>query len=264
MQTVTRSTSRTGGVLARHRAALVTITFWGAVLAAWQFLPPALSLKEWVLPNLSEVVRAGAHSHAELGTALKTTAIGAFGGFVVGNLAGFVAAVAVASSAAVSRVLLPMSLGIRSIPIIALTPFLTLLLGRGAATVITIAALIVFFPTLVNGVLGLRSVEQEALELMRVLNASWWQVFWRLRLPSALPALFAAFRVAAASSVLGVLVAEWVTSANGLGYLILQSGVQFEAALMWAGVILSTALAAVAFGLIAYAEKRLLPWQPQA
>jgi NitT/TauT family transport system permease protein len=128
--------------------------------------------------------------------------------------------------------------------------------------VITISALIVFFPTLVNGVLGLRSVEDESLELMRVLNASWWQVFWRLRLPAALPALFAAFRVAAAACVLGALVAEWVASGSGLGYLILQSGVQFEVPLMWSGVLLSTAMAVFAFGLISYAERRLVSWQP--
>jgi NitT/TauT family transport system permease protein len=194
---------------------------------------------------------------------VKTTAIGAFSGFVLGNAAGFAAAVAIGSSVTVSRIVLPISLGIRSIPIIALTPFLTLLLGRGHLTVAVISALIVFFPTLVNGVLGLRSVDEQSLELMRVMNASWWQVFWRLRLPAALPALFAAFRVAAASSVLGALVAEWVASGSGLGYVILQSGVQFEVALMWSAVILSTAMAAVAFSLIAYAEKRLLTWQPQ-
>jgi NitT/TauT family transport system permease protein len=253
---------RPARTLGRHRTGLVTIAFMAAVVAAWQLLPPLFSVKEYVLPTPSEIVRAGASEHTQLLSGLKTTAIGAFGGFVAGNLAGVAVAIAVASSVTVSRVLLPMSLVVRSIPIIALTPFLTLLIGRGHATVITISALIVFFPTLVNGVLGLRSVEDESLELMRVLNASWWQVFWRLRLPAALPALFAAFRVAAAACVLGALVAEWVASGSGLGYLILQSGVQFEVPLMWSGVLLSTAMAVFAFGLISYAERRLVSWQP--
>jgi NitT/TauT family transport system permease protein len=241
----------------------VTVVFLGGLVAAWQLLVPAFSVPQYVLPTPGQIVRAGASSHRALLDGLKATAAGAFTGFVVGNAVGFAAAVAVASSATASRVILPMALGIRSIPIIALTPFLTLLLGRGLVTVTAISALIVFFPTLVNGVLGLRSVPDPALELMRVMNASPWQVFWRLRLPTALPDFFSAFRVAAASSVLGALVAEWVASGNGLGQLILQSSVQFDVALMWSAVFTSTLLAVVAFGLVGWAEKRLVSWQPQ-
>jgi NitT/TauT family transport system permease protein len=246
-----------------HRGVLLSLLFAVAVVAAWQLLPPLLGVAEYVLPTPTEIVRAGWDAHSQLLTGLRTTAVGAFGGFVVGNFAGFTLAVVVAASSTASRVLLPMSLVVRSIPIIALAPFLTLLFGRGHATVITIAALIVFFPTLVNGVLGLQSVEADALELMRVMNAPWWQVLWRLRLPAALPSLFAALRVAAASSVLGALVAEWVASGSGLGYLILQSGVQFEVPLMWSAVVLSTAMAALAFAVVSYAERRLVTWQPQ-
>jgi NitT/TauT family transport system permease protein len=218
----------------------------------------------YVLPTPAEIARAAATSHHALLAGLKETALGAFTGFVAGNVGGFLGAVAIAASLTASRVVLPMAVAVRSIPIIALTPFLTLLLGRGLVTVMTISALIVFFPTLVNGVHGLRSTEQAALELMHLLNAPRWEVFWRVRLPTALPALFAAFRIAAASSVLGALVAEWVASGSGLGQLILQSGVQFEVPLMWSGVVVSTLLAVVAFGLVSWAERRLLAWHPQS
>src|SRR5438128_8519438 len=106
------------GLLPGHRTLLVTLIFAGAVVAAGQFIPPAFSVPEYVFPTPSEIVRAGSHSHATLLGGLKATAIGAFGGFLLGNLGGFAAALAIASSVTVSRVLLPMSLALRSIPII--------------------------------------------------------------------------------------------------------------------------------------------------
>jgi NitT/TauT family transport system permease protein len=254
----------TVALLIRHRTVLVGLAFLVAAIGLWQLLVPAFAVPRYVLPTPAEIARAAVDSRDVLLTGLEKTVLGAFTGFVAGNVAGFLAAVAIASSVTASRVLLPMAVGIRSIPIIALTPFLTLLLGRGLVTVMTISGLIVFFPTLVNGVLGLRSTEAAALELMRVLNAPWWEVFWRLRLPTALPALFAAFRVAAASCVLGALVAEWVASGSGLGQLILQSSIEFEAPLMWSGVVVSTLLAIVAFGIVSWAEKRVVGWQPQS
>ena len=254
----------TMALLVRHRTLLVSLGLVAVAIGLWQLLVPAFAVPRYVLPTPAEIARAAVKSHHVLLAGLEKTAVGAFTGFVAGNVAGFLAAVAMASSLTASRVVLPMAVGIRSIPIIALTPFLTLLLGRGLVTVMTISALIVFFPTLVNGVLGLRSTEESALELMRVLNAPWWEVFWRVRLPTALPALFAAFRVAAASCVLGALVAEWVASGSGLGQVILQSGVQFEVPLMWSGVVVSTLLAIVAFSVVSWAEKRVVGWQPQS
>lgn len=242
--------------------AIATLAFGLVVFGGWELALALASVPDYILPAPSEIVRAAVDEHGRLVDALGTTAIGAFGGFVVGNLAGVAAAVAITASQTAARVIQPIAVGIRAVPIIALTPFLTLLLGRGLVTVTTIAALIVFFPTLVNGVLGFRSVAPSALELMSVINASRPQVFWHVRFPAALPYLFSAFRVAAPSSVLGAMVAEWVASGEGLGYLILQAGVSFDVALMWSAVLLSTALAALAFTATARAERVLVPWQP--
>src|SRR5712691_3012535 len=95
-----------GGFLARHLALVATLAFSGAIVAAWQFLPPAFSVPEYVLPTPAEIARASASSQGTLLNGLKSTAIGAFGGFVAGNLAGFAAAVAIASSVTSSRVIL--------------------------------------------------------------------------------------------------------------------------------------------------------------
>ena len=87
-----------------------------------------------------------------------------------------------------------------------------------------VAAIIIFFPTMINTVLGLRSVPPEALELMAVANASRLEVLWRVRLPTALPYAFSGLQVGAATCILAAMVAEWVTTGTGLGYLILQAG----------------------------------------
>jgi NitT/TauT family transport system permease protein len=218
------------------------------ILGAWFAVKYLAQPSDTVLPTPVSVAEAAWEDRSTLWSATRTTLVGALGGFVVGNLVGILGALAVAASATAARVVLPMALMIRVIPVIALAPFLTLALGQGTGTIVAISALLVFFPTLINGVLGLRSVRTETLELMSVMNASRWEVFRRVRARAALPHLFAAFQVGAPACILGAMVAEWVTSSEGLGFLILQSGVQFDVELMWAGGVVATLLGLFAFG----------------
>lgn len=241
---------------ARLRSALPGAVAAVLVLGLWFAVKLVARPSDLVLPSPPAVAEAAVSRSDELLGATAYTLVGAFGGFVAGNLVGILGALLVAASTTAARVVLPMALVVRVVPVIALAPFLTLALGQGRATIVAIAGLIVFFPTLVNGVLGLRSVSRETLELMEVIDASRWDVFRRVRLPAALPYLFSAFQVGAASCILGAMVAEWVTSGNGLGYLILQSGVQFDVALMWAGVLVATLLALVAFGVTGWLARR--------
>ncbi|WP_320671369.1 ABC transporter permease [Patulibacter defluvii] len=252
MSTATVATARPNP-LRRMLPSLIAAT---VVIGAWFLVKAIAQPADDVLPAPLDVLREAGNQSSTLWDATKTTLIGAFGGFVAGNLIGIVGALLVAASATAARVVLPLALVIRVIPVIALAPFLTLALGSGSATVIAISALIVFFPTLVNGVLGFRSVPREMLELMEICGAGGWEVFRRVRIPAALPYLFSAFQVGAAACILGAMIAEWVTSSEGLGYLILQSGVQFDIELMWAGVVLAALLALIAFGLTGWLARR--------
>lgn len=234
------------------------------VLVVWELAVRLLDIPTFVLPAPSAIAVAfRAESAAIAAAAWETTAVVVLG-FLAGNLVGFVAAVAIASSPVLARTLLPLALGIRSVPIIALAPFLTLYLGRGAVAITTVTALIVFFPTLVNGVLGLRSADPRAVELLHLLDAGWWTQLVRLRLPASLPSLFAALRISAPSAVLGALIAEWVVSGGGLGYLILASSINARTAVMWAAVVAATLLAGAAFAAVSALERRLVPWAPDA
>ncbi len=139
-----------------------------------------------------------------------------------------------------------------------------LLLGNGMEPKIAIAALICFFPTLVNMVRGLENVNPQSLELMRVLSASKTEIFFKLRLLNAVPYLFSALKIAASTAVIGSIVGEWIGSTVGIGALIIQSTYNFDTAMLYATVIVGSAFSVAFFLVISLAERLVVRWQPPA
>jgi NitT/TauT family transport system permease protein len=262
--TVTTPSTQASRTPSRAAGPLVTVAFTIALLLLWQAATVVLAIPSFILPSPTAIAVAGWENRAVLGEATVETASAVAAGFLVGNLGGLLGAIAIASSPAVARTAMPLALGIRSVPIIALAPFLTLYLGRGPVAITTVTALIVFFPTLINGVFGLRSVDPRSMELFHVLHVGWFTTLLRLRLPAALPSIFAALRISAPSAVLGAMIAEWVVSGGGLGYLILSASISARTALMWSAVVVSTLVAGVAFAAVAIAERRAIPWAADA
>lgn len=232
------------------------------VVVLWQLLVTWRNIPTYVIPAPLEILTEADWPAVVSASANSLVAIVL--GFVLGNVAGFLLAVAAASSLVASGIVQPLSLTLRSIPIIAIAPLLTLLFGRGIGVVVVVGALIVFFPTLINMLIGLRSTEREALELMRILDCSGPQVFWMVRLPSSMPYLVASLKIAAPAAVLGVMVAEWIVGGNGLGQLVLRSSMTIEYPTMWAAVIASAILAGVMFAAVVLLERVLIPWQRPA
>ncbi|MBO9521549.1 MAG: ABC transporter permease [Nocardioidaceae bacterium] len=252
------ATTTTAPEVRLRGAAVPTALTLLVVLACWQVAVPLLDIPVYVLPSPTAIL-----AHADwsaIVSASGSTSVGVVLGFVAGNLLGFVLAGLIAWSAAAASVLYPIGLSLRSVPIIALAPFITLAVGRGVSATTTVAGLIVFFPTLVNVLAGFRSVEREALELMRVLNASKRDVFVRVQLPAALPLFFDALKIAAPTSVLGVMTAEWVIGGHGLGQLILTESLALNGETMWGGIVASAVIAGLAFTLVSLAERLLIPW----
>jgi NitT/TauT family transport system permease protein len=165
---------------------------------------------------------------------------------------------------AISETFFPLVVLINSIPVVAKAPILVLLLGNGFAPKIAIAAVISFFPTLVNMVRGLEAVNPQAMELMRVLSASKREIFLKLRLYNSLPYLFSALRISASSSVVGAIVGEWIGSNYGIGALIIQATYAFDSALLYATVLVGSAFSVAFFMAIALAERLIVRWQPPA
>lgn len=190
--------------------------------------------------------------------ALGQTLLDASYGFV----AGLAAAVAVALSFVLSRtvagMMLPLAVLVRSVPLVAMTPVLTLVFGRGVLGTMVISGIVVFFPALVTMTFGLRSASRQSADLCRAYGGGTWTVARKVMLPSALPALFASARVAVPGAVIGAMLAEWLATGKGMGYGMLQDANAFNYVDIWASVALLTGVSVLLYNMIAIAESSVL------
>jgi ABC-type nitrate/sulfonate/bicarbonate transport system permease component len=190
--------------------------------------------------------------------ASKITALDAVIGLAGGTIAALVTAVAFALWRPVEQTLLPIAMALRAVPLVAMTPLIALIFGRGLAAVTVIAGIVTFFPVLVNVSLALRAVPRSSMDLMRAYGASPYSTLLRVQLPGSLPALFAAMRVAAPLALVGALLAEWLATGKGLGYLMLASVTTFELDRMWTGVTIVTVASILLYTLISFVEQLTL------
>jgi NitT/TauT family transport system permease protein len=220
----------------------------------------AFGVPLYVLPAPSAVWRQLVLDWPLLARHAQPTLVEALGGFAAGNVAAIVLAAAFVHWPAIQRAVFPVAIGLRTVPLVAITPLLLVWLGNGYAPKVVIAALISFFPTLVNMTRGLDAVDRQALELMHTLSASRWQVFVKVRWPASLPFLFSALKIASTSCVLGAVVAEWIGSDRGLGYLVVASTFDFRVARLWATIAVTSAIALGAFLAVVAAERLVVRW----
>jgi NitT/TauT family transport system permease protein len=248
------------------RLLLAVLRDAGAVIVfvvIWQAVTTAFSVPAFLVPAPSAIAEAFVANAGRIGAALAQTALEAAVGFAGGNVLGLILAAVFARSRRLERVGLPVAIALRSVPLIAIAPLLTIILGFGPVTIVVMAILISFFPALVAGASGLRAPSPDALALMRVLDASERVNYLRLRIPAALPFVFAAFKITAPAAVLAAMVAEWTAANTGLGYLIIDAGEQYRFPLMWAGIVAATALAVGAFIVASFTERRVIWWPPE-
>jgi NitT/TauT family transport system permease protein len=234
---------------------LIGIGVWAALVHVFM-VPP------FIAPSPLTVAETLISKFDVLMNNLWPTVVEAIGGFLIGNLFAIALATAFVHRKAISETFFALVVLINSIPVVAKAPILVLLLGNGFAPKIAIAAVISFFPTLVNMVRGLESVNPQAMELMRVLSASEREVFMKLRVYNSLPYLFSALRISASSSVIGAIVGEWIGSNYGIGALIIQATYAFDSALLYAAVFVGSAFSVLFFMTISLAERLIVRWQP--
>lgn len=166
-----------------------------------------------------------------------------------------------AKSQSIERLLSPYVVASQSVPIVAVAPLLVIWFGPGLFSKFLICGLIVFFPVLVNTVVGLRNVPEDLHDLMRSLNASRWQTVKMLEIPAALPVLLGGLRVGATLSVIGAVVGEFVGADRGLGFLINVGRGQYDTPLVFVAVFTLVAMALSLYGIVVLLESRLLSWQ---
>ncbi|OPG04112.1 ABC transporter permease [Streptomyces sp. GKU 895] len=196
-----------------------------------------------------------ADAHRSLvSSGLGRTLLDAGFGFVAGLVAAVVVAVVFVLSRSVEQALLPVAVVLRSVPLVAMTPLITLVFGRGLMATTVISGLIVFFPALVTMAFGLRSASRQAADLCRAYGAGDWTVARKVMLPSAVPAFFASARVGVPGALIGALLAEWLSTGQGLGYAMLKDSSTFDYDHLWASVAVLTAVSALAYNIIAAVE----------
>ena len=235
----------------------------GAILA-WQLIVWGFQVPDYIAPSPVQVVGVFYSKGNILWINFWPTFLEAIAGFALGNSIAVVLAIWFVHSRLAERAFYPIAVFINTIPIIAIAPILVLLLGNDYKPKVVIAALICFFPTLVNMVRGLKAVSPQMLELMRILSASNAEILWKVRLQSSLPFLFAALKIASTTCVIGAIVGEWIGSNYGLGALIIEATYNFRSPLLYATVFLGAGLAVLLFTLTSLAERRVLRWKPDA
>ena len=230
------------------------------LVLAWEVIVRALRVQAFVVPPPSTVLRELVAEPRVFATATAATLAEAVGGFALAAAAASAFAVGAVHSRLLDRVLTPLVVLSQTIPIITLAPLLVLWFGYGTLPRFVVCALVAFFPMAVTALEGFRSTDPELLLLLRSVDASRWDVFWRVRLPHAGPFLAAGARTGATLSFVGAVVADWTASGRGLGYVVLSATSRLATAQALAAVVIICLLGLLAYGSVGLLERRIGWW----
>jgi NitT/TauT family transport system permease protein len=246
------------------RPVLIPLATLAVFLGLWQIGIPLFQVNPIILPQPTAIAQAAAANWQRLLTETCVTMYESVAGFLIGCGIAYLLAIAFVHSKLIQEALYPYAIALKSTPLIAIAPLLVLWFGNGLSSKIVMAALVAFFPVLVNSVTGLGAVEPEALDLMRSLSASPLQILLKVRIPNSLPYLMASLKIASSLAVVGAVIGEFTGATRGIGFLINTSSYYLNTALMFAGVLIISLAGIVFFGLVAYVEKRLVFWTEQS
>jgi NitT/TauT family transport system permease protein len=250
-----KSLPRLGVVLAPV-SLLIGILVWELVVRLGDFPAFILPSPALVWQKLIQSLADGTLLRHSLVT-LQEVVIGLAAGAIVATALGYI----LARSHTVERVLAPYIVASQSVPVVAIAPLLIIWFGPGLFSKVLICALIVFFPVLVNTIVGVRSVPEDLRDLMRSLRATRWQMLRYLEIPAALPVFLGGLRIGATLSVIGAVVGEFVGSDRGLGFLINRARGQYDTALVFVTVLTLILMAISLYGLVLLVETRWLAWR---
>lgn len=249
------------GVRIRKIGFLILSVLGGLIL--WQLFTTFSQIPSFIFPTPTEVWERLIIVIGD-GTLLKHSLITlqeVVFGLLLGLSAAIVTGYLLAKSRVVERVLSPYIVASQSIPIVAIAPLLVIWLGPGILSKILTSALIVFFPVLVNTVVGLKSVPRELYDLMRSLKASPWQRIYKLEIPASMPVFLGGLRIGATLSVIGAVVGEFVGADKGLGFLVNVGRGLYDTSLVFVAVFTIVLLSLGLYGSVIFLEQRLLSWQ---
>jgi NitT/TauT family transport system permease protein len=235
----------------------------GAVLlvALWEGVARGFQLPAYTLPAISQIFGSIWDMRTVLARAAGVTVTEALVGYALGALIGIGGAIWVTMAPRVRGFVLPAATAFNSVPVIAWSPLVLLWFGMGMSSKYVMVALAIAFTLFLSTLSGLDRVDRRSVDLMRSFGASRLAILWRLRLPTALPLMFAGLRVATARSVLIAVVTEMLGAQAGLGLLIYQAVVQVDFVQVWAAVFVASAASLLFFGIVSFIERRTVFWK---
>jgi NitT/TauT family transport system permease protein len=245
---------------------LITPALLVAFVLAWHFYVTWFGISRFIIPPPLEVWNALIDLLATPSTLRHTwaTLYETLFGFLIASAIGVALGTALGKTAWLERMANPFIVATQVIPKVALVPLFILWFGFGPQSKIVVAAVLAFFPILTNTVLGIKSVESGHRDVMTVLNASKWQNFLSLELPSSLPAVLAGMEVGIVLSVIGAVVGEYLGGATGLGYLLVTSMNNYKVGMLFAVIILLTVIGFLLYLFIGVLRRFVIPWHESA
>ena len=222
----------------------------------------AFAVPGYLVPAPSAVAARFASDWSTLLREAIVTILEATAGFAVGTTVAFAIAAAMVRSRLLERTLFPLAILVKLTPIVAVAPLFTLWFGFGSLPKIAIAALITFFPMVVNAFVGLRSADPQEVAFLETLGATRTEIFRLLRVPTALPYLFSGARISLNLALIGAVIGEWTGADHGLGRVILVANANLDLATLFAAVLLLAAIGIAANALVGTIERRVLHWHP--
>jgi len=252
-----RTLSRNGS---RNWLGLISVA---AGLLAWHLITLYGGLPNFILPSplsvwarfLKALLDGSLIYHT--GITLLEIVLGLLAGALSATVVGYL----LAKSRSLERILSPYLVASQAIPIVAIAPLLVIWLGEGILSKVVICALIVFFPVLVNTIVGVRAVPSALYDLMNSIHASRSQILWKVEVPASLPVFLGGLRVGATLSVIGAIVGELVDAEEGLGFLLQLGDFQYDTPMVFVAVFMLILLALMLYGIVIALEKRFLKWQ---
>lgn len=248
----------------RIKSILPKMLYVFIAIGLWQAFVVVFKVKEFVVPSPVAVFKSLFSSAkvaentwwVHIGTTMSEIVVS----FLITAAAGFLLSLLISWSKIMRNLMMPLISLFNSLPKIALAPLFLIWLGYGFVSNVTIAILVAFFPIVLNTTVGLESVDEDLLDLVRYLNASKLQVFLKIRIPNSLPYLFSGLKISATLSVVGAIVGEFVASSQGLGFLIKDSQAMLNTPPMFASLILVSGMGLGLFSLISLLERVCMPW----
>jgi len=258
-----------GTIRERPEVALVPCTFV-IFIGLWEWAVRFFKIPLYFLPAPSLIAEALYRGFATDLRALDGfwvhiayTTAECLGGFFIGSLLGVLLGTLISQFELIEKTLMPYVVGFQTLPKVAIAPLFIIWFGLGITSKLVLAALITFFPLLVNSIVGFKSTEQDKIDLMRSLAASEWQIFTLVKFPNAFPFIFAGLEMGIVYSLIGAIVGEFMGGEMGLGVLIMQLNLAMDIAGVFATLAILSVLGIAFHVAIQALERRVLFWSPK-